>query len=89
MTRETDIRLWNRARRHTQQGAQLGRRATDRVWPGSLGATMDHETNNPNTPNNVKPFKPQNETLKTELESLRKVINPYPFVMINNITVYL
>ena len=50
---------------------------------------MDRETNNPNTPNNVKPFKCQNETLKTELESLRKVTNPYKFMMINNITGYI
>ena len=55
----------------------------------SCGATMDQETNNPNTPNNVKPFKSQNETLKTELESLRRVKTPYLFMMINNITDYI
>ena len=55
----------------------------------SSGATMDQETNNSNAPNNVKPVKSQIEILKTELESLRKVINPYLCMMINNITVYL
>ena len=72
----------------TQLKSQIHRssQTTDFI---SCEATMDQETNNPNTPNNVKPFKSQNETLKTELESLRRVKTPYLFMMINNITGYI
>ena len=78
----------NLGKAKTQLKSQIHRssQTTDFI---SCGATMDQETNNPNTPNNVKPFKSQNETLKTELESLRRVKTPYLFMMINNITGYI